>query len=587
MVLCLFIFFYYHDFMLIIYLCNRNVHSGSYNLVLLTMGSIEIFKKFTYLFILILFIGCSSPLKELSTQLDEIEQLIPQDATLAQAKLDSLYETNTQLFTTPSFHARHILLDTYCKYRNNQEGRSDSLISIAEDYILQHGTIRQKMLCHLLHGVILNNSYNNSQAMLHFQYAASEGNGSDEHFLLGQIYSHMCDFCHTVEDYDCQKYAKAALYHYQQYGEPLYIEDAHYFVAMSYMDRKSYDSCYHYVKHNLQRATQNSDTFLLYKNTRLLAKCELHLGLYDSAIIHTNIIKSQYKEPFNYEDFGTLAQASAKIGHNSEAYQYLDSAQIMFSGFEYQRLYNYKSQAQAYHDIGDDVNAFKSYNLYQALRDTIADSWTAKKVATAQRDFVLLQLEKEKTEQTVKYYKMISLITLLFIIVIRLCYHIRRSKITRKRLEEINHLQIVKQELLTKELATRQENERLLQEQVRQIELNKQHAIFCIKQTEPIQHFNQALKGKYRIQESDWQKLDTVFQELLPNFREVLQETSKLNEIEWRICQLQKLDYTPREIGELVNRASNSISSASARLFSKTHLAAGGAREWLEYIHSI
>ena len=141
--------------------------------------------------------------------------------------------------------------------------------------------------------------------------------------------------------------------------------------------------------------------------------------------------------------------------------------------------------------------------------------------------------------------------------------------------------------IIQQTLITRQENEQLLQEKVRQTELNKQHAIFCIKQTEPIQHFYQALQGKSRSTEADWQDLDAIFHKLMPHFREVLMEKSDLNETEWRICQLQKLDFTPSEIGELVNRAPNSISSASARLFHKFHSESGGAKDWLEYIHSI
>lgn len=184
------------------------------------------------------FLGCSNPIEEMTVQLNEIEKMIPQDVDLARTKLDSLYETNRQLFTYPDIHARQILLNTYCKYRQNLEGKNDSLISVAETYFLQHGSPRQKMLCHFLHGVILNNALKNGQAMLHFQYAISEGVGTDDHFLMGQIYCHMCNFCHSVEDYDCLKYANAALNHYQEYGDSLYIEDARYFIAQSYLGKK-------------------------------------------------------------------------------------------------------------------------------------------------------------------------------------------------------------------------------------------------------------------------------------------------------------------------------------------------------------
>ena len=193
-------------------------------------------------------------------------------------------------------------------------------------------------------------------------------------------------------------------------------------------------------------------------------------------------------------------------------------------------------------------------------------SWSKRKVMVEQRDFVAQQLIETKMRQTITFYKMVSIIALLLMLITGLCYRAYRNKLTQKHLQEIN---------------------RLLDEQVRQIELNKRQAIFCIKQTEPVQHFKSVLQGKGKVINQDWQELDKIFQEMLPLFREVLMEKSELSDIEWRICQLQKLDFSSSEIGVLVNRASNTISSASARLCLKVLNREGGAREWSEYIHSI
>ena len=529
------------------------------------MQTLETLSKHLFLFIFLTLMACCSPEERLSMQLDDIEQQIPLNTNRAKVRLDSLYAATPQLFATPYNQARYILLDTYCNYRTNQEGSNDSLISVAEEYLLPNGTIRQKILCHLLHGVILDNANNNGLAMIHFQKAAIVGEGSDEHFLLGQVYCQMSRFCNSIDDYDCQKYALKALHHYSLHGNELYIEDAHYFVGLSLWKNQQYDSCWQYVKRNLERAELIVDKYIKWKNTRLLAMCELHLNQYDSAWVHIMDLREKYRLPFNYVDYNLLAQISAKMKRKSLAYQYLDSAQT-FNNYIYQRLTNYLSQAFTYHDLGEDDKAYHCYHQYQSLRDTLSGIWSDKKVMVEQRDFVAQQLTETKMRNTILKYRLTSIILVLLMFLTSLVFKFYKDKIKRRHLQEIN---------------------RLLDEQVRQMELNKQQAIFCIKQTEPVQHFKAALQGEGKATPQDWQNLDNIFHELLPQFREILMENSELNEIDWKICQLQKLDFSNSEIALLVNRAPSSVSSASARLCQKVLQRDGGAAEWSKYIHSI
>ena len=110
------------------------------------------------IFLLMLLLCSCGKGRRINDELDRIHAMIQENPTGAQTALDSLYQAESEVFSSPQLQARHILLDTYCKFKKFQEGTNDSLITIAEDYLLQHGSDYEKTLRLLFHGIM---SYRN------------------------------------------------------------------------------------------------------------------------------------------------------------------------------------------------------------------------------------------------------------------------------------------------------------------------------------------------------------------------------------------------------------------------------------------
>lgn len=89
------------------------------------------------------------------------------------------------------------------------------------------------------------------------------------------------------------------------------------------------------------------------------------------------------------------------------------------------------------------------------------------------------------------------------------------------------------------------------------------------------------------VNADQWNKLQNLFDDKFPKFEKKLRSQCNLSLTEWRIYQLQKLNFSTKEIANIVCLAPNSVSMASNRLFRKTHHTKGGAKDWVAYIKSI
>ena len=127
----------------------------------------------------------------------------------------------------------------------------------------------------------------------------------------------------------------------------------------------------------------------------------------------------------------------------------------------------------------------------------------------------------------------------------------------------------------------------LLEEQLRLKEENRKTAIQCIKQSPLVLCFRQALIGKYVVREEDWSALYELFTEYIPSYEQQLRAKHSLNDIEWKICQLVKLEFSPSDIAVLTHREKSSISAIRSRLFSKMFQIEGSTKELDDFLMSI
>ena len=172
---------------------------------------------------------------------------------------------------------------------------------------------------------------------------------------------------------------------------------------------------------------------------------------------------------------------------------------------------------------------------------------------------------------------------------------------TKNILEEsIQKLQIAKQELANLKNLNENKIKELIQEKESAIaDLQKKVATFQnhhkeydiqeinkqIKETaiyKKIEHINSHPKEK--MKESDWENLEETIKMKYPSFIDLKR---KLNEKEYRICLLSKLQFSPTNISNLTGYSPSDISMQRKRLLKKICGIEGKAKEFDEYIYNI
>ena len=86
------------------------------------------------------------------------------------------------------------------------------------------------------------------------------------------------------------------------------------------------------------------------------------------------------------------------------------------------------------------------------------------------------------------------------------------------------------------------------------------------------------------LTEEDWQSLHRVVNSAFSNFEEKLRGLVSLNEQEYRICLLTKINVKPIHIAQLTARSPEAISSSRRRLYQKATNTKGKPQDWDEII---
>lgn len=178
----------------------------------------------------------------------------------------------------------------------------------------------------------------------------------------------------------------------------------------------------------------------------------------------------------------------------------------------------------------------------------------------------------ERTKDKVLWYRIIIAVgsTLLLFLIRLYIAQKRNNKTLTEREQKLREKQ--------------QENE----ERIEQLECARRDAVYNIKKSEVGQKLYNASTGETVFEEQDWFFLSQLFKELLPKFSDTLLLEKSLGDTEWRICMLLKLDFKPKDISIIMNRALSTISSINNRVYKRVFDSAeGGSKEWIEYIKSL
>lgn len=95
------------------------------------------------------------------------------------------------------------------------------------------------------------------------------------------------------------------------------------------------------------------------------------------------------------------------------------------------------------------------------------------------------------------------------------------------------------------------------------------------------------MAARQEVPHVDWAGMDVLFAQRLPHFGKALRELSPLSDIEWRVCQLLKLGFSPSQIALLASRSPEAISSIRRRLYAKVFQKKGSPADWDAFIESL
>lgn len=128
---------------------------------------------------------------------------------------------------------------------------------------------------------------------------------------------------------------------------------------------------------------------------------------------------------------------------------------------------------------------------------------------------------------------------------------------------------------------------RRLREQIAYRDVSEIQGLNRLREDEVVKHFRESFIHQRSITSEDWSALRSLFAEHYPSFEKRLRDVHSLSEVEWQVCMLLKLDFTPTDISALTARSQAAISTIRSRLYAKFFLQKGSAADWDRFIASL
>lgn len=516
----------------------------------ISSGLLAMKNYFLFLIIAIILSSCTRKSRVLN-MLSRIEYQIMEDPKLAQYHLDSLGRAESDILSSGELQARFILLDTYCKFRCLEESSNDSLIDIADRYFSHGGSAHDQLLSKFLHGIILCNVGKYDEALLKFKEAEAVGQPCSDHFLLGQLFGQMSLLCNHLNDADFPVYAQKSLDEYEEKGDSLYILDSKVNRAIALLECQQEDESLAQLKDYLPVAEQMKDSFIIAKIYHYMGAVETKTGQFDSAFVHLKKSLDCKVPIFRVNTYSFLSVCYGYFQQRDSALYCHQLVQTEDSSADKNSVCQMNA-AYMYKYLGENDAAFDCYTKFHQIVDESQSKRLANSFSKGEHDYA-----EECFSRLKRKYKTMSLCSLYLALALFICVSIIAFKWKCRKEDEAEPDEKMKSTLQGMKQST-------IVLRLRQLALDEKPA--C---------------------EADWVELDRVFEELLPSFRRKLFDQYELNDLEWHICQLQKLDFSNKEISTLICRAKNTISSVNVRLFKRKFGKMGRSAEWHEYIRHL
>lgn len=207
---------------------------------------------------------------------------------------------------------------------------------------------------------------------------------------------------------------------------------------------------------------------------------------------------------------------------------------------------------------GNDTLALKAYTLMEQFQ--LADTSNVRRAIQMERDSDTSITDALQQGRQSNLFHIIMLGVILLAIYIsyqRIQIRLQRARITALRFE------------------------------LQQRNCNEQEGLNLLREHAAVSRFRNAFSERRDITADDWVSLHNAYSHLYPQLERRLKEIHTLSELEWHVCMLLRLDFSPTDIASFTSRSQAAVSTIRSRLYGKFFMIKGSASDWDKFIQSL
>ena len=542
---------------------------------------------------------------------DSLSEAAPQRAMTL---IDSLEGESAM---NKSRHMKLLLLKAKVRNKLSMPMSTDSLKGIA-DYFDKHGDSNERMLAYYIIGCVYQRSQDAPMALQYFHEAATKADTTDSncdfltlhriHAWSAEIFKNQRAFSDAFHENSLAfKYAMkakdtlSAIITYEQKANIYYIQDL---TDSAITIRKRLYELYSKYGYKKEAARSLGPLIDIYAKNGNISKAKHALDVYE-------------KMSGRFDKYGNIKKG-LEVHYAIKGYYYLsindyDSARLCFdkclkttSNYPNDFGYSYEGLTELYKKLHRPDSVAKYSELTRQMSDTIYAQMSTEHLQQMQAmyNYNRYRQTAEEAEKDALRTKYISIIIIMAIMAAAIggalavrTYIIRKRRARVNEIKEykrkINELEMSKTELESINSGLHAEVNRMIEEKTKEIEVLRAEYEDKFKDIKDKMVFEdkpviKRIKQYARKTHSRIGKEDSgLLKEMFRDYKPLSKWENTLNDNEYLICLLIRLNFVPAEICILTDSSSSNISNIRKRLLVKMTGHEGSPKDFDKYIKSL
>ena len=301
------------------------------------------------------------------------------------------------------------------------------------------------------------------------------------------------------------------------------------------------------------------------------------LGDYSKALEMLHKSFSHLQEKDQSGRFSTAAKIFLNINELDSAKFYLEKS--ISKGTVYAKQSAYRGLMNIAYKNKNDKELYKIASLYNKYTDSllIVKNMEQTSLIKARYDYNIRQKQIEQFKEEKSIFASLLFVSINLILIIILWIFIR-SIIEKYKIQDIENE-------CNRSLIVSKDSENV---QYKQANTEKHEVVESkTKISDKLDHFRKNGELTSAITPEEWKELDVIVNTQYEGFAEQLFNKYKLSDLEYHVCLLLKLDFSPTEIASLIFLTKQSIANMRRRLYFKLFNKEGSPSEFDNFIRCL